>query len=279
MTTLETIHPAKPATSDDLKSGTLLQLAPRMAVDREKYLALSAVERQRLECIAIARSSYTAVLISKSAALLHDLWLLPCPEDPVELALPCGSLPRHNRHAPGRRYRKTTVGDVETIDGARVVSIARAVADVARYHGFRHGLIAADSALNMGISPAQLQAEVDDLGRVHNAAAARKAIACASSLSRSPFESLVRALAVELGLDAKPRQRVAPGIEALLIEESIIVEIGPQAVLSRRSSRTAYLRSLGYRVVQFTPEQLAKDPDTCRRTLHMVAQAHAAKAS
>ena len=278
MTLLETLHRTKPHVHEEVKTGSLLQLAPRMAVDRDAYLALSACERKRLECIAVARSSYSAVLISKSAARLHDLWLLPTDsaKEPVELALPGRSLPRHNRNTPGRHYRKTTVGTPLSIDGARVVTMERAVVDVARYHGFHPGLIAADSALRMGTTKQALRDALASLGRVHGAAVVRRVIDAASSLPRSPYESSARALILDAGIAAVPRTHVAPGIEAeLLVGGKIIIEVAHRGVFQRRAQRTEYLRALGFRVLQFTPEQLLAEPESLLKALRMVLRAKA----
>ena len=92
------------------------------------------------------------------------------------MALPTNTLPHKDRRHPERIYRKASLPEPVLVDGARCVSKARAVIDIARYHGFRDGLIAADSALRAGVSREELTQEFAGMGRVRNSRIVRAVI-------------------------------------------------------------------------------------------------------
>ncbi|WP_234458049.1 hypothetical protein [Corynebacterium macginleyi] len=89
LTNIPSIRHNHPTFWRDLANGTYLKLAPRIAVHRDHYHGLSLSSQLRLRAIAAARSAYTAVLISKSAARVHGLWVLDSTEEKVEMALGC----------------------------------------------------------------------------------------------------------------------------------------------------------------------------------------------
>ncbi|MGP5241464.1 hypothetical protein [Corynebacterium flavescens] len=205
-----------PTSFETSDSKTLLKLAPRMAVAPHVYAALSSSERMRLRALAAARSSYTAVLISKSAARVHGLWVIPRPREEIELALPGTNLPSRSRWKKGWRYRKTVLLSCEQIQGARCVSPARAVVDIARFHGLVDGLVAAESALRAGIERQELAQEITALGRVKNARIARAVIDAAADNSRSPLQSLCRALILAAGIPCTMRMHPSTEEHVLL---------------------------------------------------------------
>lgn len=271
LTNIDSIRTNHPTFWTELKNGTFFKLAPRIAVRRDHYHSLDFSSQLRLRAIAAARSAYTAVLISKSAARVHDLWVIPTAEEKIELALPTNTLPRKDRRTPERIYRKAALPDPVLVDGARCVSKARAVIDVARYHGFNDGLIAADSALRAGVSMEDLTQEFARMGRVRNSRTVRAVIHHASDLSRSPYETLARALIIQADFPwpmfFEAQHKALPGIvTALCINNAYAIDIAStrrtsaQAMLYQRE-RHRRLHKAGYTVLSFAPRQLLEHPE------------------
>ena len=230
LTNIDSIRANHPTFWTDLKNGTYLKLAPRIAVRRDHYHCLDFPSQLRLRAIAAARSAYTAVLISKSAARVHGLWVIATAEEQIEMALPTNTLPHKDRRRPERIYRKASLPEPVLVDGTRCVSKTRAVIDIARYHGFRDGLIAADSALRAGVSREELTQEFAGMGRVRNSRIVRAVIHHASELSRSPYESFARALIIEADFPwpifFKAQFKALPDITtALCINNAYLVDI------------------------------------------------------
>lgn len=260
------LHPDQPPhLLDRPENGTYLKLAPRIAVRRDHYHRLDFPSQLRLRSIAAARSAYTAVLISKSAARVHGLWVIATAEEKIEMALPTNTLPHKDRRHPERIYRKALLPEPVLVDGTRCVSKARAVIDVARYHGFADGLIAADSALRSGLSREDLKEEFARMRRVRNSRIVRAVIHHASSLSRSPYESFARALIIEADFPwpmfFEAPFTALPGITtALCINSAYLIDIIPAKALAQQRERHRRLREAGFTVLCFTPRQLIDHP-------------------
>lgn len=266
LTNIESIRANHPTFWTDLKNGTYLKLAPRIAVRRDHYHCLDFPSQLRLRAIAAARSAYTAVLISKSAARVHGLWVIATAEEQIEMALPTNTLPHKDRRHPERIYRKASLPEPVLVDGARCVSKARAVIDIARYHGFRDGLIAADSALRAGVSREELTQEFARMGRVRNSRIVRAVIHHASELSRSPYESFARALIIEADFPwpifFKAQFKALPDITtALCINNAYLVDIVSAKALPHLRERHQLLRKAGFTVLCYSPRQLVDHPD------------------
>ena len=230
LTNIPSIRHNHPTFWHELDNGTYLKLAPRIAVHREHYHSLNLSSQLRLRAIAAARSAYTAVLISKSAARVQGLWVLASAEEKVEMALPHNSLPNKDRRNPERIYRKTKLPEPMLVHGARTVSPARAVIDIARFHGFREGLIAADSALRAGITKKALSQEFAQMGRVRNSAVVREAIHHSCAASPSPYASFARALLIQADFPwpmfFEVHYTALPGITAeLCINKTYVIDI------------------------------------------------------
>lgn len=267
LTNIDSIRANHPTFWTDLKNGTYLKPAPRVAVRRDHYHYLDFPSQLRLRAIAAARSAYTAVLISKSAARVHGLWVIATAEEKIEMALPTNTLPHKDRRHPERIYRKASLPEPVLVDGTRCVSKARAVIDVARYHGFTDGLIAADSALRSGLSREDLKEEFAHMGRVRNSCIVRAIIHHASPLSRSPYESFARALLIEADFPwpmfFEASFTALPGITtALCINNAYLIDIIPAKALAHQRERHRRLREAGFTVLCYTPRQLIDHP-TC----------------
>ena len=205
------------------------------------------------------------MLISKSAARVHGLWVIATAEEKIEMALPTNTLPHKDRRHPERIYRKALLPEPVLVDGTRCVSKARAVIDVARYHGFTDGLIAADSALRSGLSREDLKEEFARMGRVRNSRIVRAVIHHASSLSRSPYESFARALLIEADFPwpmfFEAPFTALPGITtALCINSAYLIDIIPAKALLHQRERHRRLREAGFTVLCYTPRQLIDHP-------------------
>ena len=205
------------------------------------------------------------MLISKSAARVHGLWVIATAEEKIEMALPTNTLPHKDRRHPERIYRKASLPEPVLVDGTRCVSKARAVIDVARYHGFTDGLIAADSALRWGLSREDLKEEFARMGRVRNSRIVRAVIHHASPLSRSPYESFARALLIEADFPwpmfFEASFAALPGITtALCINNAYLIDIIPAKALAHQRERHRRLREAGFTVLCYTPRQLIDHP-------------------
>lgn len=292
LTNIPSIRHNHPTFGRDLDNGTYLKLAPRIAVHRDHYHGLSLSSQLRLRAIAAARSAYTAVLISKSAARVHGLWVLASAEEKVEMALPHNSLPNKDRRHPERMYRKTKLPEPMLVHGSRTVSPARAVIDIARFHGFRDGLIAADSALRAGITKKKLRQEFARMGRVRNSAVVRDVIHHSCAASPSPHASFVRALLIQADFPwpmfFEVQYTALPGITAeLCINKTYIIDItepnddhtaGVSSTAVGRpddaaattmptkprdqtgQSREKRLHDAGFTVIRISPRQLVQHP-------------------
>lgn len=288
LTNIPSIRQNHPTFWHDLDNGTYLKLAPRIAVHRDHYRSLPLPAQLRLRAIAAARSAYTAVLISKSAARVHGLWVLASAEEKVEMALPHNSLPNKDRRHPERIYRKTKLPDPLLVHGTRTVSPARAVIDIARFHGFREGLIAADSALRTGIAKKALRQEFAQMGRVRNSAVVREVIHHSCAASPSPYASFARALLIQAGFPwpmfFEVHYTALPGITAqLCINKTYVIDItepGNDTIASiqpladapstatptkprdhTERSRDKRLRDAGFTVIRCSPQQLVQHPE------------------
>ena len=70
-----------------LDSGVLTQLAPTQAIPSEYYRELKRHEQQWLRAVAVGKSKTRAVLIGRSAARIHGMWVVPRTPELVETTL------------------------------------------------------------------------------------------------------------------------------------------------------------------------------------------------
>ncbi len=92
------------------------------------------------------------------------------------------------------------VGDVETIDGHPVTSIARTVLDQARSSPFLHAVAVADRALALGLLSAELDEGLDRMVRWPGVRNARRTCGFADGRSESVGESMSRVRFIEQGI-------------------------------------------------------------------------------
>lgn len=108
---------------------------------------------------------------------------------------------RGDRTTSGVKHHGATYdeAEVDEVDGMRVMDMARSAVDVAREHGFAHGLVACDSALAHGVTRVELTAALERMRSWPGTVAARAAVEVADPDVDSPGESLTRGLVIRAG--------------------------------------------------------------------------------
>lgn len=159
-----------------------------------------------------------------------------------------------------------------------VTSPARTVIDCARRLALGPALAVADSALrHRSVTSAELRVHADRV-RGKGAAQARSVVRHASALADNPFESMLRAHAIEAGLEVAPQVPIP--IRGLVVHPDV-VDRRRRLVLEAdswefHSGREAHARDcwrytmlvvLGWRVLRFTWRQVMHEPDYVRSCL------------
>lgn len=159
------------------------------------------VGRPRLEVWAATLKMATPRLISHdSAAYLHGLDILEARPRLVHVTR-YGALGGRTRH--GVKHHKAPFAEEQIVfvDGHPVLDIPRTVADIAREHGARHGIVAAGSALRMGLTKPVLRAAVIPMRNWPYVTQPRKLIELADSRCENPGEDLTKLMLEEVALD------------------------------------------------------------------------------
>lgn len=167
----------------------------------EHWAALGEYDGRPLLRVRAARLSmrHRHVLSHDSAALAHGLPLI----DPATALVHFSREDlRATRHRAGvlqhaARYRSDLV---DVVDGLPALNASRTVCDLARFHGYRHGLVAADAALRCGIARSDLEAVADAMHQWPYSLTVRAVVADADPGAESPGETLARELVLEAGL-------------------------------------------------------------------------------
>jgi len=230
---------------------------------------------------AIERMGEGAVVSHQSAALLHGLpsWGLDLTK--VQVTKPVGRA-RSDVLADVHRSRFEP-GEVTVVDGLRVVSPARAIAETACASSYEVGVVLADAALHQRlVTPDALVATADRYRFWHGSPAARAAARFADGWSESVGESRLRVLMANYGLPA-PRLQVEIrdqdgrliGRVDFLLGVRLIVEFdgamkygdAADAVLAEKW-REDRLRACGYRVLRVSWGDLDQPQATADRLHH-----------
>ena len=230
----------------------------------------------RLECAAVLRRlDHEHVVVSHtSAARLHRL-VLPHPH-PTEVRL---TDPEQFRTGRGYRISAAPLGsdDVVDLDGLRVTTIARTLADVGREWLLADTVVAADDALadgRVGLDDLQIAT----LAQTHwvNCGRAARAFSLARVGAHSPHESLTRLALLERGLPEPVLQcavlvgsRLVAVLDMYWPDHGVFVECDgkvkyaepwhertPADVLWREKRRHDELLDLDLRGVRIAPEDL-----------------------
>ena len=160
---------------------------------------LDARERWLLKDRAAALPSERPAAFSHdSAARLLRIDTLEPPVQATHLTLhgPTGS----RTTAGVTRHRDLLPLCVELVDGLVVTSYARTAIDLARWHGYRHGLVAVDAVRQLGVPIADLEAELARTARHPHASRARAAVHDSNAGAESVLETLGRELVASLDI-------------------------------------------------------------------------------
>jgi hypothetical protein len=158
------------------------------------------VERPRLRAIAASRNMLVPHALSHdSAALLHRMpILLPKPE--LVHSTRWGHLGGRVRNGVKHHQAPFRPAQLVQVDGIWALDRARTAVDVAREHGERHGLVACDSALRLGVSREDLREAVGAMSCWPHVVRTRWCVENADDAADSVLESLGRLLVIGLGI-------------------------------------------------------------------------------
>ena len=95
------------------------------------------------------------------------------------------------------RYRPE---QVVVASDVRCLDLARTAVDIARERGHLHGLVAADSAMRLGVTRSQLEAAYEPMANWPGVTEARTAVELADPLAQTVIETLGRDFVLELGI-------------------------------------------------------------------------------
>jgi hypothetical protein len=212
-------------------------------------------------------------VVSHLSGALHWGWKVKFPP-----TLPCVTVPRRCSGLD-RDGVEVHWADLAGDDVSRgVTAPVRTVVDCARAYPFDVALAVADSALRAGMSREDLVAVAVKSPRTGRRRAIRVAEA-ADGRAANPFESVLRALAIDAGLDVEPQQWVGAVGRADLVDRrrSLVIEAESHEFHSDRASLardvrryTGFVR-LGQRVARFTWEEVMFEQDYVLEVLRDLA--------
>lgn len=190
---------------------------------------------------------------------------------------PCVTVPRGARGDADRETVELHWADLHPADVRDgVTTPVRTVIDCARAYPFGDALCVADSALRSGlVRQPDLIAAARRSPRTGRARAIRVA-AAASELADNPFESALRAIALEVrGLQPRPQGWIGHVGRVDIVDDRLLIAIeaeswehhGTRDAFRRDVRRYAEFASHGWVVARFLWEDVMHDPDRVRRTL------------
>ena len=216
------------------------------------------------------------VLALRSAALRQG-WKVKTPPPVPEIAIGTGRRIAAERRAGVRLLH----ADLTPEDrAAGVTTPLRTVVDCARHLPFDEALAVADSALRSGaVTRADLDAVVV---RGAGAERVRRVLRYADARAANPFESVLRALCLEAGLDVEPQVPIDMGS---WIAHPDVVCVALRTVVEGDShtfhtERTAFAQDCeryntlvvrGWRVLRFTWEHVMRQPSYVASVLQQIA--------
>ena len=146
----------------------------------------------------------------------------------------------------------------------------RTFIDIARYHGFLEGLIAADYLLRRGIERDAIEKEIRKMGRAKGIGVARRCLEHAIPNSDSAYESLARGLLIEAGIGPVVAQaQIERYFADLLVQGWLIIEIDGEIkyerddageVWKKEFSRQKRIGNKGYVILRFESKLLREQP-------------------
>ncbi|WP_324650767.1 hypothetical protein [Georgenia sp. H159] len=148
----------------------------------------------------------------ESAALVHGLWLLHAP-DVVHVTQ--RSKPRRQSAGLRRHTGELAPSDVTEVNGLTVTTVERTIADCAKTMHPRDALVVVDSGMRLLLAPRRDQRALTmqraeglrdrvlglvESGPIHGRRQARAVVAHADPYAESPYETVIRWIAVSRGL-------------------------------------------------------------------------------
>lgn len=252
-------------------------------VPTDVWQSLRPHEREYLRCYAAALSAHRAVLVSRSAARVSGIWVMPTREEVIELGARGGGVPSKSQWPERTVYMHGQVPgiDVRTLDALggsgeepriRLTARARTAVDIARVHGVRHGVVAMDSLyrLEAGV-PDALESTLDRLAGKRGIAQARNAYELSTHTSESPFESLMRVMFIEDGIEAEPQMWIGPKVRVDFLWGQLVIEIDgymkfddkPHEAVMAQLKRENWIKEQGYEVIRLFTSEILRDPAGC----------------
>ena len=189
-----------------LRKRTWLVLHRGVYVDARVWAALDRWHGQPL-----LRARAATMTMRRGWVLSHDsgvhaleLDYLAPPDPPgafVHITRP-GSTNAWTKGRVKHHLARFTAEQVVDVDGLPVLDRARTVVDIAREHGFRAGVVTADSALRAGVTKNDLWNVADGMAYWPGITVVRSVIEFADGRSQSAAEALGRDFVAELGIGA-----------------------------------------------------------------------------
>lgn len=214
-------------------------------------------------------------LISHASAATHWNWKKKCDDWRSHVTVPRGRKVAPTRRVGVHLHYRTLRPD--EIDG-RVTAPLRTFIDCALDLPFDEALPIADSALRAeDLTPVDLEAAAASV-KGRGAARVRRVAAHADGRSANAFESALRALAIEVGLDVTPQVEIPlPGF----VVHPDVVDVGRRLALEAESwefhkgkemfaadcRRYTLLTTARWNVLRFTWHEVMTDPDYVRGVL------------
>jgi hypothetical protein len=169
---------------------------------RERWLNLTSDDRTLLrDRASLLVCGDDAALSHTSAARAHGLPLYGVHEDLSHVVRDTAT--QTGRTQAGIKHHEPTLvpSDVTQIDGMRVTTLERTVADLSREFGYLTGLVAGDAALRLGADQARLREIAQHMTDWKGAPTAAAVAADARPGAETPIETLGRATLLNMGID------------------------------------------------------------------------------
>lgn len=183
-----------------VRTGALVAVRRGVYTTAELWASWDHYRQRPLARVRAAEHNLTVPHVSShdSAALVHDLPLLR----PQDAAVHISRLDlRGHRTQHGIEHHGATydADQVVQIDGLTLLDIPRTVADLAREHGYRAGLVAADGAMQQGVPRALLRDAAARMAGWPYSLTVNAVVEDADPGAESVGETLARELATECG--------------------------------------------------------------------------------
>ncbi|MGB3372792.1 MAG: hypothetical protein WBA81_19395 [Rhodococcus sp. (in: high G+C Gram-positive bacteria)] len=250
-----------------VEAGEIRKIATGIYYPARGSDGLTPTAVHRLRAVAAVRGRTDHAVSHISAAAMHGLTMWNTELDRVHLTV--------DRSTGGRKTSSVhvhtaalTTATVVDIDSVPVTSPARTVIDTARIVDMDHAVVIGDSALRKyAITTDELTEILEQSSRLHNIAAARRAVARMNGLSESAGETLSRLRMIDHDMPAPSLQYRVPGLNfrvdffwpqfRIIGEFDGMAKYGGRAeTLAREKEREDALRDEGYEVFRWTWKDL-----------------------